>query len=260
VVFALCLAFHSATAADGAVFVPVPNSPIRLEMFEYLPPGDGQFPVIIFNHGSAGGHPEASLPSQPIADYFVKRGFIVLVPMRRGRGRSSGVSFESEAKNCDPASWETGLQISFEDLSAVFEYIPHVAKANPSAVILAGASRGGFLSVAYAASGKYRQHIASVINFVGGWVAQAEDNCQIDFNYVSFAKFGSETKVPMLWLYGLHDAYFTAESIESYFKVFVARGGNARFQFVDGVPQNGHWLPAYPELWTKSVDTFLKAH
>jgi len=240
--FALCvISSGGATAAGSAVFVSVPKSSVRLETFVYQPPGDGKFPVVIFNHGSAGGNPKISLPSQPIADYFVQRGFIVVVPMRRGRGQSSGVSPESETKNCDPASWEPGIRLSFDDLSAVFEYIAHIPKAKPSSVILAGASRGGFLSVAYAARGEYRKNIIGAI----------------DFNYVSFAKFGAKTRIPMLWLYGSHDAFYDAESIESYHKVFAAKGGDVSFQLIDGVPQNGHWLPGYPDLWSKSVDPFI---
>jgi len=255
---ALSLAFSSRTmAADSSVFISVAGSPIRLETFVYLPATDGKFPVIIFNHGSSGGKPRASFPARRVADYFVERGFVVVVPMRRGRGQSSGVSPEPESKNCDPESWSPGLQLSSEDLSAVFEYLNEIPEADPSAVILAGASRGGFLSVAYAADGKYRKDIVGVINFVGGWTAQAEYQCGIDFNYVSYAKYGAKTRIPMLWLYGANDAFYADKSIDSYHRVFAAKGGNVRFRMIHNVPRNGHWLPGYPALWAKPVNFFL---
>jgi len=97
-------------------------------------------------------------------------------------------------------------------------------KASSHAVVLAGASRGGFLSVAYAAVGERWSSIVGVVNFVGGWVAQAEDNCPVDFNYTSFSALGAKTKVPMLWLYGENDAFYSWESIESYAKGFRASG------------------------------------
>lgn len=257
-ILSLCIAFGAdAVAADKTVFVSVPDSSIRLETFVYQPTGPGKFPVVIFNHGSSGGKPRASYPSQRLAEYFVKRGFIVVVPMRRGRGHSSGVSAESEEMNCDLQSWIPGLRLAADDVSAVFEFIASIPQADSSTVILAGASRGGFLSVAYAANGKYRQNVVGVINFVGGWVAQAERQCGIDFNYVSYAKFGAQTRVPMLWLYGAPDLFYDTRAIRSYHTVFAAEGGNARFRLIYGVPGNGHWLPGYQLLWARSVSSFL---
>jgi len=262
-ILALCISFDEAIAADNRpVFVPVPGSSIRLETFVYQPSGTGRsadrkFPVLIYNHGSSGGNPKLSIPARHIADYFVNRGFIVVVPMRRGRGNSSGESPEPEDRNCDPDYWKPGLRASSEDLSAVFEYVALIPQADPSSVILAGASRGGFLSVAYAAGGKYRQNIVGVINFVGGWVGQTDGKCGIDFNYVSFARFGAETRVPMLWLYGSPDIYYASRSVMSYHRVFAATGGNVRFRLIHGVPRNGHWLPGYPDLWARPVGSFL---
>ena len=257
-ILALCIAFSGAAiAADNSVFVSVADSSIRLETFVYRPSANGRYPVIIFNHGSSGGRPHVSFPSRRIAEYFVDRGFVVVVPMRRGRGRSTGESLEWESRNCDPASWYPGLEHSHEDLSAVFEYVTTIPQANPSTVILAGESRGGFLSVAYAASGKYRRNIVGVINFVGGWVAQAEHQCSIDFNYISYARFGAQTSIPMLWLYGSNDPFYEADSIDSYHKVFAAEGGNVRFRLIYNVPKNGHWLPVYPSLWARPVGSFL---
>lgn len=230
---------------------------LQLEAFIYKPAGDGKFPVVIFNHGSAGGDPARSLPSELQARYFVDRGFAVVVPMRRGRGKSQGVSLELEERNCDINSWAPGLSAAFEDVTAVIDYVQKLPFADSSRIILAGVSRGGFLSVAYAASGPRKSQLSGIINFVGGWVAQAEDNCSLDFNYISFMEFGKRTKISMRWLYGEHDAFYSSDSIQSYARVFRNGGGNVRFELIHGVPENGHWLPNYPKLWVGIVDEYL---
>ena len=63
-------------------------------------------------------------------------------------------------------------------------------------VVLAGESRGGFLSVAYAAQGARRSRVVGVVKFVGGWVAQAEDRYPTDFNEVAFRRYGMPFTAP----------------------------------------------------------------
>jgi hypothetical protein len=70
-----------------------------------------------------------------------------------------------------------GLQSAFQDVDAVIDYAQSLPFADASRITLVGMSRGGFLSIAYAAEGRERARVRSVINFVGGWVAQAEDQC-----------------------------------------------------------------------------------
>lgn len=263
-----CFGLATALAcAHAAQVVSIPVAPaggaagtlIRLEAFVYQPAGDGPHPVVVFSHGSSGGRPKVSLRAKRQAEYFASRGFIVIVPMRRGRGGSTGVSLESEDRNCDLTSWAAGLQASFEDLTGTLTYVQTFKGADASRVLLAGTSRGGFLSVAYAASGEKRSILVGVVNFSGGWVAQAEDNCPTDFNHASFAEFGRHISVPSLWLYGENDAFYSAESIRGYAEAFRANGAPVRFQFVKEVPENGHWLADHPALWAPTVDSYLQS-
>jgi dienelactone hydrolase len=61
------------------------GGPVTLEATFYRPGTEGPYPVVLFNHGSAGGgavSPRMTLrPSRP-ARFFVERGFAVLAPMR----------------------------------------------------------------------------------------------------------------------------------------------------------------------------------
>jgi dienelactone hydrolase len=229
----------------------------ELEAIVYKPKKEGVFPVVIFNHGSTGGHPKQTYKWSDQAKYFVSKDYVVIAPMRKGRGESSGVSLESEDKNCDISSWDKGIQSAMDDLDAVIKFAESIKEIKHDEIHLLGQSRGGFLSIAYAAEGKFKEKIKSVVNFSGGWVAQKEDQCPQDFNEVAFAQYGAKSTIPMLWLYGANDLYYGDESTISYHDVFKKNGGVADFHLVKGIPNNGHELIEHTEKWKSLMDDFL---
>src|SRR5215831_6786230 len=231
------------SATQGLVYVTVTENgraEAQLETHVYFPAAVGRRPVVLLNHGSAGSSPKQSIDWSAEAAYFNSKGYVVLAPMRRGRGKSSGISLESEEKNCELSSWAPGIRSAFTDLDAVIEYAESLTAVDASNITLVGMSRGGFLSIAYAAEGRHKAQIRSVVNFVGGWVAQAEDQCQADFNAVSFAKYGAETHIPTLWLYGARDLFYGDDAVKAYAEAFRVAGGTLEFHVVEGVPENGH--------------------
>jgi dienelactone hydrolase len=240
-------------------FIAKRDTILRLETFVYRPRGHGPFPIVVLSHGSAAGRPKESWPAPALAKYFSDRGYLVVVPMRRGRGRSEGLSREAEARNCDPSSWNDGLADAYEDLTAAIDFARRRPDVDSNHVLLVGVSRGGFLSVGYTARGARRAAVRGVINFVGAWVGQRQDQCPRDFNAISFAEFGRDSKTPMLWLYGDSDPYNTTTDIKAYARAFEQGGGRIRFALFDHVPGNGHLLADHAELWSATVDTFLVA-
>lgn len=243
--------------AGQVVRVPVRSGGFSLQAFLYRPAGGGGGPLVLLSHGSSGGDPGQEVPQAEQAAFFTARGYVVLAPMRRGRGRSGGASLESEDRNCDPASWRPGLDAAFEDVTAAIDHAAALPGVDASRVVLAGESRGGFLSVAYAATGGRRDRVAGVVNFVGGWVAQAEDRCPVDFNRLAFRRYGALTEVPELWLYGDRDRFYSTPSIRGYARAYAQAGGRLSFALIPRVPNNGHWLPGYPRLWSARVDRYL---
>lgn len=260
----LLLSLAGCNAPPQRIFVPVLDASGRteaeLETHVYKPAGSGPFPVAVINHGSSAGQPKATQAWEREAAYLVDKGYAVLAPMRKGRGRSTGQSLESEDRNCDPESWTPGVQDALRDLDATLQWAAAQPWARPHAVLMAGVSRGGFLAVAYAAQGRYRQDVHAVVNFVGGWVAQAEDQCPQDFNLLSFQRLGAQARTPMLWLYGAGDRYYGDDAVRAYAQAFNRAGGQAEFHLVGGIPDNGHALVEHPGRWTRLVDAFLRAH
>jgi dienelactone hydrolase len=256
--FVLCLtACQPVTGPYKEVRIPVTGvAGQTLQTFVYTPAGDAQHDVVILSQGSSGGNLKVSEPMEMQALYFVEKGFTVVVPMRKGRGTSDGLSMESEVKNCDVTSWLPGIDSALDDVSAAIEYADTVPGSNHR-VILAGVSRGGYLSVAYGARGKYKDRVDAVISFAGSWVAQTEDQCSQDFNLVSFSEFGGLKNPPNLWLYAENDGFNDAASIKMYYADFSHSDPQRGMVMYTGLPGNGHFIADHRDFWEKDVTAFL---
>ena len=103
--------------------------------------------------------------------------------------------------------------------------------ADPARMLVAGQSRGGILSVVYAA--ERPGTVRGAINFAGGWTSQRGDESGRGFNAGAFAAAAGRPRVPMLWLYAEQDTYYSAT-----------------------------WIRRYhdrPKIWEAAVDDFLRA-
>jgi len=65
-----------------------PSGNLRIQAYLYKPDGDGPFPVVIYNHGSRDGRERTSVPFQYVGKMLTRAGYVVLVPERRGYGKS----------------------------------------------------------------------------------------------------------------------------------------------------------------------------
>jgi dienelactone hydrolase len=121
-------------------------------------------------------------------------------------------------------------------------------------VVLAGASRGGILSVVYAAR---RPGVAiGVVNFVGGWHGST---CAAGFNAVTFAEAGKAAKVPSLWLYAENDRYYSPPMIEGYAKAYAEAGAKMQLYIYPFAKGDGHTFYRSERQWHKDLGDFLDA-
>ncbi len=211
----------------------------------------GRNPVVIFNHGSTGhGIVPAAFVDRAWDPALIFRslGYTVVVPMRKGRGTSDGTVVEESA-----APQEIQLDSALEDLDAVIEYVKTQPYVDPTRIILAGQSRGGFLSVVYA--GRHPEKIVGVLNFAGGWWGERMPTA--DFNLTQFRQAGRTAKVPMLWLYAGHDSFYSLAYTEKNFAEFRAAGGKGRLLEVPDIQGEGHFLVTWPEKWADAATAYL---
>src|SRR5262245_47935012 len=72
----------------------------------FRPPGDGRAPLAVLNHGSPADSSERAVMTRPhmiaVSSYFVSRGYIVVLPLRRGYGDTGGRWAESYGR-CERA-------------------------------------------------------------------------------------------------------------------------------------------------------------
>src|SRR6059036_562034 len=64
------------------------SGPLRVQAYLFRPPGDGPFPLVIYNHGSRENRERESRPFSYVGRVLLQNGYAVLVPERRGYGRS----------------------------------------------------------------------------------------------------------------------------------------------------------------------------
>lgn len=227
---------------------------LRLEATLYRPAKPGPFPVLLFNHGSTGGMrilPTKTLAYPSVAQFFVERGFAVMIPMRRGRGASQGEY--GELSGCSSEVLSSGVERGIADVEAALTFLLKQPWADPTRLVLGGMSRGGFLSVVYPSVRPVKAR--GVINFSGGWTA---DWCNTAFNEEVFGRAGRAT-LPMLWLYTENDRNYGPTSIRAYHHAFTIAGGSAQLQMYPPIHYDGHdLLLRSVTVWQEAVDDFLK--
>ena len=234
------------------------GKPVTLEASLYRPKGDGPYRVLLFNHGSTGAGTVAlstTLRPSRLAQFFVQRGFAVLAPMRRGRGASDGAHEEYEG-TCTHDVLRAGIDRALEDLDAAVAYLRTQPWADSRRVLVGGQSRGGMLSVVYAA--ERPGSVRGVINFAGGWTSQ---RCDVDgrgFNHATFALAGSRGRVPMLWLYAEQDSYYAPARIRGYHDAFTRAGGEATLHVFPAFDGDGHRLVDRGDVWNATAEDFLR--
>ena len=215
-------------------------------------------PLAVLSHGSSDGVDlRATMTMEGEARWLRDQGYAVLVPMRRGRGASDGTYGETNCCDLDthaPRDCSAGLREAVEDLRAAIGFGLRQPGVQPGPVLLAGQSRGGFLSIAYA--GLHPAEVLGVVSFVGGWTA---DWCNGAFNTRRLAEAGAGARAPQLWLHADNDRYYGADHIRKNHAAFTAAGGRAALHMLAGVPHDGHGLAAYPDRWTSLAAEYLRS-
>src|SRR5438046_2321215 len=96
---------------------------LRIQAYLYKPAGNGPFPLIIYNHGSREGQERTEQPFPFVGRVLLPAGYAVLVPERRGYGKSDGETFRQEVGSDTGAKFINRLQAETGDVLAALEYL-----------------------------------------------------------------------------------------------------------------------------------------
>ena len=142
---------------------------VNLTATIFRPNGDGPFPLVVLSHGT----PPNALERVKIGRFrripqtreFIKRGFAVIVPIRRGHGETGGDYAEDSGKCSAPIYYQSGRE-SARDVLAARDFAARLPFVNSECILLIGQSTGGFASIAAASFDP--PGVVGVVNFSGG--------------------------------------------------------------------------------------------
>jgi dienelactone hydrolase len=141
------------------------NGNLRLEAYFYRPQGTGPFPVVVYNHGSRAGFERAERPMAFIARVLVPAGYAVLVPERRGYGKSDGATFAEEVGNDRGERFIRRQEAEAADVNAAVDYAKAQLPIDTERIGVIGYSFGGIVTTLAAAGNK---SFAAVVNQAPG--------------------------------------------------------------------------------------------
>ena len=226
----------------------------------YRPPGDGPFPLVVFNHGRATEAKRAiqgRYRPESAARYFVAKGFVVLVPNRIGYWETYG-GFDPETTRC--RTIEPLSVAASEQVLATVEFAKTLPYVDTSRWLVAGQSVGGVTTVATV--GRAPAGLLGGINFSGGTGGNPDNSpgrpCNPGATTQYWGQIAKNAKVPMLWLYWDNDKYWGADIPKNWHKAWVDGGGIAQFNGFTAVGEDGHsGLNIDMDRWLPVVDAFL---
>ena len=236
--------------------IEVPSGDVSLETTIFKPNGPGPFPMVVFNHGKLPGNAHDQPRARPLAlaREFVRRGYVVVVPNRRGFAESGG---EYAGNGCNV---EANGFTQARDVAATVAYMDKQPFVDSKHVVVAGASHGGLVTMAYGArDGRTVTGVRGLINFSGGL---RQDECPgWQKNLTSaFGDYGEHVKVPSLWMYGSNDSVWQGALPDEMFASYIEHGAKADMVDFGAYKNDAHRLVGDRDgvaIWWPRVKAFL---
>lgn len=228
-------------------------------------PSSGPRPLVIINHGTSETTRHST--SMPVyywlSRWFVERGFVVVLPQRRGHGATGGDLAEGADSCSDPDHYRAG-RAAADDVEAAVEFMQRQPFIARSSTIVAGISTGGWASLALAE--RNPANVKGILNFAGGRGGHAFGEpsriCGADRLVQAVQKFASSSAVPTLWLYSVNDTFFGPELAARMASAWSGAGGKAELQLLPAYGSDGHLIAddlAGWQLWARHVDRFISS-
>lgn len=257
-----------ATLREEVQRVPVPATDATIVVTSFRPRGAGPFPWIVLSHGTA---PTAEAnrvmgryrPLHPVREW-VKRGYAVLVPVRRGYGASGGDRLGDAYGSCRNPDFRRAGEGGAADLLATVAWAKAQGDLDPDRWLLVGQSAGGFASI-YTAS-KRPAGLAAVLAFAPGRGGDPDkrrgEPCGSEQLAQLLASIAPQIAVPVLWFYAENDEYIGPRVQKLWFESFRAAGGRGELVVIAPFPgARGHGVfpaSAGKALWTPAVADFYR--
>jgi len=129
---------------------------LNLKGYLYLPPGEGPFPCLVFNHGSTINQGTEDVCRPGTAHRLLGWNVAVFMPHRHGYGNSPGTPWKEEvnAQHGTP-EYDRRLVMRLDseanDVVAAFHYLLTIPEIRPDRIGVMGSSFGGVMTLLSAA-------------------------------------------------------------------------------------------------------------
>src|SRR5438046_10745130 len=187
---------------EEKVRIPTPNGR-SIAATVLRPDAQGPFGAVILNHGVSASARERSRESSDLlinaAAVFARRGYVVVMPLRRGFGETGGDMAEDPG-SCSNPDYKGAEQNAADDVMAAYNYARGLPYVDGNRMILAGQSAGGMVAV-FTAGSRNPQGLVAVLAFAAGRGGDPDINpgvpCAIEPVARVFDSIGKSIQVPV---------------------------------------------------------------
>jgi cephalosporin-C deacetylase-like acetyl esterase len=118
---------------------------LRLQSYLYLPAEGSSVPLVVYNHGSRIGADRLERPFPWLAHVLTAAGYAVLVPERRGYGKSEGKTFTEDVGRDRGKAFLARLEAETDDALAAVEDVlkTHAGRLDPKRIAMVGGRLAG---------------------------------------------------------------------------------------------------------------------
>ena len=221
-------------------------------------------PYLLFSHGRAGTDQERGKfgrsSEKRNSEYFVSKGFTVILPTRIGYGVSGGPDADYSGA-CGNKNYLEARKVAIDQSKQVLNHVFDFSYIDRTKGIVVGQSVGGFTTIGLSAENI--SGLKGAINFAGGDggdpIKSAEKPCGDYLIKDTFAKYGASNKVPTLWLYSVNDKFWGEQLPKDWFAAFQKAGGKGQFISLPAYKEDGHSIfRGDLNAWKNDFEKFIK--
>jgi dienelactone hydrolase len=266
--------YYGPRLIEERVRIPTPNGR-AIAATVLRPDGQGPFGAVILNHGVSASARERARESSDLlinaAAVFARRGYVVVMPLRRGFGATGGEMAEDPGSCANPDYFSAEARAA-DDVMAAYDFARALPYVDGSRMMLAGQSAGGMVAL-FTAGTRKPAGLMAVLSFAAGRGGDPEATpgvpCAVEPVARVLDALGKNIRVPVLLHYSENDLFFSPKITRGWYQRLAAGGANAEYALQPAFGKDGHyifgdtlgvryWLPTVEQFLAKNNVTFAR--